>query len=155
MRLLSVFPTKVQGEEKLMAEEGLKRTKNDLIHIGCPIPFDIEEFLEQLDELMEALNDIGVLGMTVSQVFGCGLQKGHEEVYRGKKYDVNLVPKIKLETVVCEIPVDTVLDAAEKALRTGNYGDGKIFVTELTDAVRIRTGQRGPEAIMDIPGEKK
>ena len=60
----------------------------------------------KLDELMEALNDIGVLGMTVSQVFGCGLQKGHEEVYRGKKYDVNLVPKIKLETVVCEIPVD-------------------------------------------------
>ena len=56
----------------------------------------------KLDELMEALNDIGVLGMTVSQVFGCGLQKGHEEVYRGKKYDVNLVPKIKLETVVCE-----------------------------------------------------
>ena len=55
----------------------------------------------KLDELMEALNDIGVLGMTVSQVFGCGLQKGHEEVYRGKKYDVNLVPKIKLETVVC------------------------------------------------------
>ena len=109
----------------------------------------------KLDELMEALNDIGVLGMTVSQVFGCGLQKGHEEVYRGKKYDVNLVPKIKLETVVCEIPVDTGLDAAEKALRTGNYGDGKIFVTELTDAVRIRTGQRGPEAIMDIPGEKK
>ena len=106
----------------------------------------------KLDELMEALNDIGVLGMTVSQVFGCGLQKGHEEVYRGKKYDVNLVPKIKLETVVCEIPVETVLNVAEKALRTGNYGDGKIFVTELTDAVRIRTGQRGPEAIMDIPG---
>ena len=97
----------------------------------------------KLDELMEALNDIGVLGMTVSQVF------------RGKKYDVNLVPKIKLETVVCEIPVETVLNVAEKALRTGNYGDGKIFVTELTDAVRIRTGQRGPEAIMDIPGEKK
>ena len=64
----------------------------------------------KLDELMEALNDIGVLGMTVSQVFGCGLQKGHEEVYRGKKYDVNLVPKIKLETVVCEIPVETVLN---------------------------------------------
>ena len=77
----------------------------------------------KLDELMEALNDIGVLGMTVSQVFGCGLQKGHEEVYRGKKYDVNLVPKIKLETVVCEIPVETVLNVAEKALRTGNYGE--------------------------------
>lgn len=109
----------------------------------------------KLDDLMGALNDIGVLGMTVSQVFGCGLQKGHEEVYRGKKYDINLVPKIKVETVVCEVPVDKVLEAAQKVLRTGNYGDGKIFVYELTDAVRIRTGQRGATAIMDIPGEKK
>ena len=109
----------------------------------------------KLDDLMGALNDIGVLGMTVSQVFGCGLQKGHEEVYRGKKYDINLVPKIKLETVVCEVPVDKVLEAAQRVLRTGNYGDGKIFVYELTDAVRIRTGQRGATAIMDIPGEKK
>ncbi len=116
---------------------------------------DIITRSNKLDELMNALNDIGVLGMTVSQVFGCGLQKGHEEVYRGKKYDINLVPKIKVETVVCEVPVDKVLEAAQKVLRTGNYGDGKIFVYELTDAVRIRTGQRGATAIMDIPGEKK
>lgn len=109
----------------------------------------------KLDDLMRALNEIGVLGMTVSQVFGCGLQRGHQEVYRGKKYDVNLVPKIKVETVVCEIPVDKVLETAQKVLRTGNYGDGKIFVTELTDAVRIRTGQYGPDAIKDIPGEHK
>ena len=116
---------------------------------------DIITRSNKLDELMNALNDIEVLGMTVSQVFGCGLQKGHEEVYRGKKYDINLVPKIKVETVVCEVPVDKVLEAAQKVLRTGNYGDGKIFVYELTDAVRIRTGQRGATAIMDIPGEKK
>lgn len=109
----------------------------------------------KLDDLMHALNEIGVLGMTVSQVFGCGLQKGHEEVYRGKKYDINLVPKIKIETVICEVPVEKVLDTAQKVLRTGSFGDGKIFVTELTDAVRIRTGQRGAEAIKDIPGEKK
>ena len=109
----------------------------------------------KLDDLMRALNEIGVLGMTVSQVFGCGLQHGHQEVYRGKKYDVNLVPKIKVETIVCEIPVDKVLETAQKVLRTGNYGDGKIFVTELTDAVRIRTGQHGPDAIKDIPGEHK
>lgn len=109
----------------------------------------------KLDDLMRALNEIGVLGMTVSQVFGCGLQKGHQEVYRGKKYDINLVPKIKVETVVCEIPVEKVLEAAQKVLRTGNYGDGKIFVTDLTDAVRIRTGQRGVDAIKDIPGEVK
>lgn len=109
----------------------------------------------KLDDLMRALNEIGVLGMTVSQVFGCGLQRGHQEVYRGKKYDVNLVPKIKVETIVCEIPVDKVLETAQKVLRTGHYGDGKIFVTELTDAVRIRTGQHGPDAIKDIPGEHK
>lgn len=72
-----------------------------------------------------------------------------------KKYDINLVPKIKIETVICEVPVEKVLDTAQKVLRTGSFGDGKIFVTELTDAVRIRTGQRGAEAIKDIPGEKK
>lgn len=109
----------------------------------------------KLDDLMRALNEIGVLGMTVSQVFGCGLQKGHQEVYRGKKYDINLVPKIKVETIVCEVPVEKVLETAQKVLRTGNFGDGKIFVTDLTDAVRIRTGQRGVDAIKDIPGEVK
>ena len=109
---------------------------------------------EKLEELKAALNAIGVLGMTVSQVYGCGLQKGRKEVYRGREYEVNLVPKIKLETVVCEIPVERVLEVAQKVLRTGKFGDGKIFVYELADAVRIRTGQRGVEAIMDIPGEK-
>ncbi len=108
----------------------------------------------KLEELKEALNSIGVLGMTVSQVFGCGLQKGHKEIYRGREYDVNLVPGIKVETVVCEIPVETVIETAQKVLRTGKFGDGKIFIYELSDAVRIRTGHRGVEAIMDIPGEK-
>ncbi len=108
----------------------------------------------KLEELKDALNAIGVLGMTVSQVYGCGLQRGHKEVFRGKEYDVNLVPKIKLETVVCEVPVEKVLEVAQKVLRTGEFGDGKIFVYELADAVRIRTGHRGVEAIMDIPGEK-
>ena len=108
----------------------------------------------KLDELKEALNNIGVLGMTVSQVYGCGLQKGHKEMFRGKEFDINLVPKIKLETVVCEIPVEKVIETAQKILRTGKFGDGKIFVYELSDAVRIRTGQRGAEAIKDIPGEK-
>ena len=107
----------------------------------------------KLDELKDALNSIGVHGMTVSQVYGCGTQKGHKEVYRGREYEVNLVPKIKVETVVCEIPVEKVLETAQKILRTGKFGDGKIFVYELADAVRIRTGQRGVEAIMDIPGE--
>ena len=109
----------------------------------------------KLDDLLRALNKIGVMGITVSQVFGCGLSKGHQEVYRGKKYDVKLVPKIKVETVVSEIPVDKVLDTCERVLRTGQFGDGKIFVTELKDAVRIRTGQHGDDAIRDIPGESK
>ena len=107
----------------------------------------------KLEDLKDALNKIGVRGMTVSQVYGCGTQRGHKEVYRGREYEVNLVPKIKLETVVCEIPVEKVLEVAQKVLRTGEFGDGKIFVYELEDAVRIRTGHRGVEAIMDIPGE--
>lgn len=115
---------------------------------------DIITRSSKLEELKDALNEIGVLGMTVSQVYGCGLQKGHKEVYRGKTYDVNLVPKIKLETVVCEIPVEKVLEVAQKVLRTGKFGDGKIFVYELADAVRIRTGHHGADAIKDIPGEK-
>ena len=108
----------------------------------------------KLEALKDALNKIGVLGMTVSQVYGCGLQKGHKEVFRGREYEVNLVPKIKVETVVCEVPVEKVLEVAQNVLRTGKFGDGKIFVYELSDAVRIRTGHRGAEAIMDIPGEK-
>lgn len=108
----------------------------------------------KLEDLKEALNSIGVLGMTVSQVYGCGLQKGHKEVYRGRSYDINLVPKVKVETVVCEIPVEMVLETAQKVLRTGKMGDGKIFVYDLSDAVRIRTGQRGDDAIKDIPGEE-
>lgn len=110
---------------------------------------DIITRASKLDELKDALNAIGVMGMTVSQVFGCGIQKGHQEVYRGKTYNINLLPKIKLETVVCEIPVDLVINTAEKVLHTGEPGDGKIFVYELSDAVRIRTGARGTAAIMD------
>ena len=115
---------------------------------------DIVTRPSKLEELKDALNSIGVLGMTVSQVLGCGLQGGHKEVFRGHEYEVNLVPKIKVETVVCEVPVEKVLEVAQKVLRTGKFGDGKIFVYELSDAVRIRTGHRGAEAIMDIPGEQ-
>ena len=108
----------------------------------------------KLEDLKDALNSIGVMGMTVSQVYGCGTQKGQKETYRGREYEINLLPKIKVETVVCEVPVEKVLETAQKVLRTGKFGDGKIFVYELVDAVRIRTGHRGAEAIMDIPGEK-
>ena len=103
----------------------------------------------KLEELKEALNSIGVMGMTVSQVYGCGLQKGHTEVYRGREYTINLLPGVKLETVVCEVPVELVLETAEKVLKTGQVGDGKIFVYNVENAVRIRTGVDGDSAIID------
>jgi len=103
----------------------------------------------KLEELKDALNEIGVTGMTVSQVYGCGLTKGHTEIYRGREYTINLLPKIKVETVVCEVPVEKVLEAAQKVLRTGKIGDGKIFVYPIENAIRIRTGEEGDIAIMD------
>ncbi|EGO61895.1 P-II family nitrogen regulator [Acetonema longum] len=103
----------------------------------------------KLEELKEAMNVIGVTGMTVTQVYGCGLQKGHTEVYRGKEYTINLLPKVKVEIVVCEVPVEKVLEAAKKACHTGQIGDGKIFVYPIENAIRIRTGEEGDIAIMD------
>ena len=104
---------------------------------------------EKLDALKNALYAIRVTGMTVSQVYGCGLQKGHTEVYRGKEYSINLTPKVKVETVVCEVPVSLVLDTAQKVLKTGELGDGKIFVYKIENAIRIRTGEEGDAAIID------
>ena len=104
---------------------------------------------EKLEELKEAMNRIGVAGMTVTQVYGCGLSKGHKEVYRGKEVTINLIPKVKIEIVVCEVPVNAVLDTAKKVCCTGHIGDGKIFVYPITNAVRIRTGEEGEIAIID------
>ena len=104
---------------------------------------------EKLEELKEALNHIGVTGMTVSNVFGCGLSKGHKEVYRGRQVEVSLQPKIKVEIVVCEIPVEQVVDTVRNICSTGNIGDGKIFVYGIDNAVRIRTGEEGDQAIID------
>lgn len=104
---------------------------------------------EKLEELKEAMNAIEVTGMTVTQVYGCGLTRGHKEVYRGKEFTINLVPKVKVEIVVCEVPVEKVLEAAKKACFTGKIGDGKIFVYGIDNAVRIRTGEEGPIAIID------
>ena len=103
----------------------------------------------KLEELIEALANIGVTGMTVSQVFGCGLQKGHTEVYRGKEYTINLLAGIKIEIVVCEVPVATVVETVKKVCRTGKIGDGKIFIYPVENAVRIRTGEEGDIAIID------
>lgn len=104
---------------------------------------------DMLEELKDGLNSIGVTGMTVSEVYGCGLQKGHQEIYRGESYSVNLVPMIKVETVVCDVPVDEVMRVAREILHTGHVGDGKIFVYDVEDAMRIRTGTRGMQAVTD------
>ena len=104
---------------------------------------------EKLESLKAAMNEIGVMGMTVTQVLGYGLQKGHREVYRGTEYTVYLVPKVKVEIVVCEVPVEIVIDTAKKVCRTGNVGDGKIFIYGIDNAVRIRTGEEGDSAIID------
>ncbi|MBP2650943.1 MAG: nrgB [Firmicutes bacterium] len=104
---------------------------------------------EKLEELKDAMNEISVAGMTVTQVYGCGLQKGYKEIYRGKEVSINLVPKVKVEIVVCEVPVEKVLETAKRVCRTGKVGDGKIFVYSLDNAVRIRTGDEGDSAIID------
>ena len=88
---------------------------------------------EMLDELKAALNEIGVEGMTVSQVFGCGVQKGHKEIYRGRAYDINLLPKVKVETVVCEVPVEKVLNTAQEILCTGEHGGEAVHAEDPHD----------------------
>ncbi len=110
---------------------------------------DIVTRPEKLEELKEAMNRIKVTGMTVTQVYGCGLSKGHTEIYRGQEYTVNLHPKVKVEIVVCEVPVELVIETAKTVCRTGKMGDGKIFVHPIANAVRIRTGEEGDIAIMD------
>ena len=101
----------------------------------------------KLDEVKEAVNLAGIRGMTVSQVVGCGMQKGRKEVYRGHEYNVNLLPKIKIEIVIQEEKVEEVINAIVEAARTGEVGDGKIFVYSLDEAVKIRTGERGRDAL--------
>lgn len=107
----------------------------------------------KLEELTKALHEIGVTGMTISEVLGCGMQKGDVEYYRGIKMDVKLLPKVKIEIVVSEIPVDLVVETARRVLYTGQYGDGKIFVYEVENAVKIRTGEDGVAALQDVSKE--
>jgi nitrogen regulatory protein P-II 1 len=101
----------------------------------------------KLDEVKEALHAIGIQGMTISEVKGFGRQKGHTELYRGAEYVVDFLPKIKLEVAVAEDMVEKVIDAIAKAASTGRIGDGKIFVLPIEETVRIRTGERGPDAV--------
>jgi len=101
----------------------------------------------KLDEVKEALNGIGIQGMTVTEVKGFGRQKGHTELYRGAEYVVDFLPKIKLEIAVTDDLVDKTVQAICQAANTGRLGDGKIFVISMEEVIRIRTGERGPDAV--------
>lgn len=101
----------------------------------------------KLDEVKDSLNEIGVMGITVSEVKGFGRQKGHTELYRGAEYVVDFIPKVKLEIAVADDQVAKVIETIENAAKTGRIGDGKIFVLPLEQAVRIRTGEKGGEAL--------
>ena len=101
----------------------------------------------KLEEVKDGLGKCGVFGMTVSQVLGCGLQKGRTGVYRGHEYSINLLPKVRLEIIVMDDMLDKVIDVITKAARTGEVGDGKIFVLPVENALRIRTGDTGDNAL--------
>ncbi|OUO26988.1 adenylate cyclase [Lachnoclostridium sp. An298] len=106
--------------------------------------------LSKFDALKTSLNELGVTGITMTQVMGCGIQKGAGEKYRGVELDANLIPKVKVEVVVSKIPVDSVIEAAKKALYTGHIGDGKIFVYNVTKVVKVRTGEEDFAALQDV-----
>ena len=101
----------------------------------------------KLEDVKEALKNVGIDGMTISEVRGHGRQKGHKEVYRGQEYNVDLLPKVKFEMVVPDQRLEEVLETITNAARSGKIGDGKIFVTEVAEAIRIRNGDRGESAV--------
>ena len=103
----------------------------------------------KLQDFIAAMESIGVTGITVTNVLGCGMQKGQQEYYRGAVVETNLLPKVKAEIVVCRVPVRTVINAAKSALYTGHIGDGKIFVCDVENVVKIRTGEEGYDALQD------
>jgi nitrogen regulatory protein P-II 1 len=133
----------------------LFRSKNKLIRVS-PYGQEEERMVNKieaiikpfkLDEVKDALNDLGVKGMTISEVKGFGRQKGHTEIYRGAEYVIDFLPKIKIEVVVEKEMVSKVVELIQKTARTGKIGDGKIFVLPVDEIIRIRTGERGHEAI--------
>ena len=101
----------------------------------------------KLDEVKDALNALGVAGMTVTEVKGFGRQKGHVELYRGAEYDIAFIPKVKIEVVIADAMVDKVVATIQEKAKTGKIGDGKIFISKLEEIIRIRTGERGDTAI--------
>ena len=104
----------------------------------------------RFESLKKAMMDIGITGMTVSHVLGCGLQKGKPEYYRGVQVEATLLPKVQVDVVVSKVPVRTVIETAKKVLYTGHIGDGKIFVYDVENVVKVRTGEEGYEALQDV-----
>ena len=101
----------------------------------------------KLDEVKDKLNETGIKGMTVTEIKGFGRQKGHTELYRGAEYVVDFLPKVKMELVIDDAQLEEVMNTIAKAAQTGRIGDGKVFVTDIEEAIRIRTGERGKEAV--------
>jgi len=101
----------------------------------------------KLDDVKEALNEIGIQGMTISEVKGYGRQKGHKEIYRGAEYVVDFIPKIKIDIIIASEMADQVVDVIQRAANTGKIGDGKIFVSPIDQVVRVRTGEKGKDAV--------
>ena len=101
----------------------------------------------KLDDVKDALHDVGVSGITVAEVKGFGRQKGHTELYRGAEYVIDFLPKVKVEVVLEDSMVERAVEAIQQAAHTGRIGDGKIFITSIDEVIRIRTGERGPDAI--------
>ena len=124
----------------------------DSIKAGDPVITKVEIICKErmLEKLKQSLMAIGITGMTVSHVMGCGIQKGQPEYYRGIKVEPTLLPKVQVDVVVSKIPVESVIDAAKKALYTGPIGDGKIFVYPVEKVVKIRTGEEDFEALQDV-----
>ena len=138
-----------QSVEKAIPVETFT-TKTDAVLSKIVMIFNPSKF----EELKEAMNGIGITGMTATNVMGCGVQKGHIKKYRGVEIEeMNLLPKMKLEMVVSAIPVKTVVETARKVLYTGNIGDGKIFVYDVEDVTKVRTGEHGYDALQDVEGE--
>ena len=138
-------PAKVAAAVKVRKEAPLPAELDSGMH-----KVSIIVQLAKFDALKQALNRVGVTGMTVTQVMGCGLQKGSGEKYRGAEVDATLLPKVKGEVVISKIPVDTIIDAATKALYTGHIGDGKIFVYNVAKVVKVRTGEQDYAALQDV-----
>ena len=131
-------PVELKTSKASASASDVKITKIEII--TNPSKFDL---------LKNAMNEIGITGMTVTNVMGCGIQKGHTEYYRGVQMEVNLLPKVSTEIVVAKVPVRTVIEAAKKALYTGRIGDGKIFVYDVENVVKVRTGEEGYDALQD------